>query len=122
MPIKYLAPLPSLPKSFVEPVASDYFIWWLFRSRCVSCRKPATEINEILPRSRSKKSIITWDNRVTMCAECHREYHRKGVNNGAVDELKQKRYDFLISMGREDYADYVPLEKVEVPELVADAS
>lgn len=118
MPVKYLPPIPETPKEFVEPNATDHFIYWLFRFRCVSCKKTATEINEIIPRSRSKKSITTWDNRVPMCKECHGEYHRKGVNDKAVTELKQIRHDFLISMGREEYANYVPLEKVEVSELV----
>ena len=118
MPIRYLPPLPVTPKEFVEPNATDHFIYWLFRFRCVSCRKTATEINEIVPRSRSKKSISTWDNRVPMCKECHGEYHRKGVNDKAVTDLKQMRHDFLMSMGREEYANYVPLEKAEAPELV----
>ena len=118
MPVKYLPPIPESPKEFVEPIADDYFIWWLFRNRCVECKKLADEINEIIPRSRSKNSILTWENRVTMCKECHREYHRKGVNDKAVVELQEKRKQFLISMGREDYANYVPLEKIEIPELV----
>lgn len=118
MPVKYLSPIPQSPKEFVEPTADSYFIWWLFKNRCVVCKKPATDVNEILPRSRSRKSIVTWENRVTMCVECHREYHRKGVNDKAVEELQKIRYDFLKSMGREEYADYIPLEKIELPELV----
>ena len=98
--------IPSTPKSFVEPNATDGFIWWLFRHQCVNCYKPGTEINELIPRSRSKKSILTWENRVVMCRECHGEYHRKGVSKQAIEELQQKRYNFLVQMGRKEYADY----------------
>lgn len=104
MPIKYLPPThPVSIKEFVEPVATDSFIWWLFRFRCVCCHQPATEINEIIPRSRSKKSIEDWENRVTMCTSCHREYHNKGVNNRTMNELRQKRVDFLKAFDREEY-------------------
>jgi HNH endonuclease len=112
MPVRYLSPLPTMPKEFVEPTSFDHFIWWLFKSRCVVCRQPATEINEIIPRSRSKKSIQLWENRVTMCASCHREYHRQGVNDEAIEKLRKARHDFLMSMGREEYANYTPLDKV----------
>lgn len=117
MPVKYLPPIPLPPKEFVEPVADDYFIWWLFKNRCVKCKKSGTEINEIVPRSRSKKSISTWENRVLMCSDCHREYHRKGVNEKAITELTQIRKDFLLNMGREEYVDFIPLAKIEIPEL-----
>lgn len=114
MPVRYMHPkdLPKTEKEFVEPTSSDYFIWWLFRNRCVSCRKPGTEINEVIPRSRSKNSILNWENRVLMCRECHNDYHKHGVNPKTIEALQQKRYDFLMANGREEYANYVPLAVV----------
>jgi len=101
--------LPQAPKEFIEPRADDYFIWWLFRNRCIMCHQSATEINEIIPRSRSKKSVLAWDNRVTLCRECHNEYHKHGVNSEAVENMQTKRHEFLMANGREEYANYVPL-------------
>lgn len=91
---------------FVEPVPNDYFIWWLFKHKCVMCRKPASEINEIVPRSRSKKSILDWRNRVTLCHECHtgqNSFHSTGVTTKKIEEMQEKRKEFLISIGREEY-------------------
>lgn len=88
---------------FVIPTPDDYFIWWLFKHKCVSCKKPATEINEIIPRSRSKKSILDWHNRVTLCQTCHAEFHRTGVTPEKIEKMRLSRTNFLISMGREQY-------------------
>ncbi len=115
MPIRFSSPAPKHVKEFVEPDASDAFIWFLFKHRCVYCRKPATEINEIVPRSRSKQSIQDWENRVLMCRECHNDYHRHGVNSGTIEDLQQKRVEFLKSMGREKYVNYHVLEKTPEP-------
>lgn len=112
MPVRYAPMIAPSPKEFIAPVAEDYFIWWLFRNRCVSCRKPGSEINEIVPRSRSKQSILNWENRVLMCRECHNDYHKHGVNSKTIEALQQKRYEFLMAMGREEYANYVPLAVV----------
>ena len=121
MPVRYAPMISPEKKEFVEPVADDYFIWFLFRSKCVVCHKPATEINEIEPRSRSKKSITTWENRVTMCRGCHNDYHRHGVNSKTQEALAEKRIEALKLFGREEYINYIPLEKIEpFHELVAD--
>lgn len=108
MPTRYFPPLDAVPveRDFVEPSASDAFIWWLFKRRCVVCRKEATEINEIEPRSRSKKNILDWKNRVTICRECHNDFHRHGVNAVAVEKMKKQRRDFLMEMGREEYVTF----------------
>jgi uncharacterized protein YlaI len=109
MAIRYLSPIPASPKEFVEPTPDPYFIFWLFRHRCVVCRHVGSEINEVIPRSRSKKSIQNWENRVLMCRECHREYHKHGVNSVTIEALQTKRHEFLMANGREEYANYVPL-------------
>lgn len=93
---------------FVIPTPESYFIWWLFKHKCIICRKPASEINEIIPRSRSKKSILDWKNRVTLCQNCHQEYHAHGVTQDKISEMKEKRKEFLISIDREIYVDYYP--------------
>lgn len=112
MPVRYMHPrdYPKIEREFIEPNSSDYFIWWLFRNKCVACHKQATEINEIVPRSRSKQSVLDWKNRVTMCRECHNDYHKHGVNSKTQAELQTKRYNFLLMIGRQAYADYKPLD------------
>jgi len=101
----YIPPVnfPAVEKEFIQPVPDDYFIHWLFKYKCVTCKKPATEINEIIPRSRSKNSILDWRNRVTLCRECHHKYHLNGVTSEKISEMKTKRGEFLISMGRMEY-------------------
>jgi hypothetical protein len=100
------ANLPKLEQEFVEPVADDYFIYWLFRYRCIVCKKSATEINEIKPRGRSKKNILDWKNRVTLCQEHHtgqNGFHHHGVSDGKIEEMQKVRKEYLISVGREKY-------------------
>jgi uncharacterized protein with PIN domain len=114
MPVRYMPMLPQAPKEFIEPIADRSFIFWLFRNRCIMCSQPATEINEIIPRSRNKKSILNWENRVTLCQGCHNEYHKNGVNAKTIENMQQKRKDFLMANGREEYANYVPLTVIVV--------
>jgi hypothetical protein len=106
MPVRYAPMIAPPEKEFIEPTSSDYFIWWLFRERCVMCHKPATEINEIKPRSRSKKNIHDWRNRVPLCHECHMEYHKHGVTSEKIAEMQAKRDDFLNNFGRDGYLSY----------------
>lgn len=105
MAIRYAPLVAPIPKEFVEPNSTDSFIWWLFRYRCVMCHKPASEINEIEPRGRSKKNLFNWKNRVTLCRECHSEFHKHGVTAKKVEEMKQKRIEFLIAFDRSDYVE-----------------
>jgi 5-methylcytosine-specific restriction endonuclease McrA len=91
---------------YVEPRADDYFIYWLFRYRCIICKRPATEINEIVPRARSKKSILDWKNRVTLCHEHHlgdTGFHHNGVTEKKIFDMRIARMDYLKSVGREKY-------------------
>lgn len=118
MPIRYAPMLPTEPKEFVIPNASDSFIWWLFKHLCVVCHKPASEINEIVPRSRSKNSILNWQNRVTMCRECHGKYHRHGVNFGTQEELQNKRIEALKLFGREEYINCLYIDEIKVIEVI----
>ena len=112
MPVRYAPMITPSPKEFVEPNSSDYFIWWLFRGRCIVCRQPADDINEIELRSHGKHAVKDWTNRVTLCRNHHtgqEGYHKHGVNPKTIEALQQKRYDFLMANGREEYANYVPL-------------
>lgn len=93
----------TVEKKFIQPIPDDYFIWWLFKYKCVMCRKPATEINEIAGRARSKKNILNWRNRVTLCQGCHQAFHHGGVTEQKINDMHKKRREFLISIGRDDY-------------------
>jgi 5-methylcytosine-specific restriction endonuclease McrA len=88
---------------YVEPRADDYFIYWLFRYRCIRCRQAAQEINEIVPRARSKKSILDWKNRVPLCRTCHSAYHQDGVTEKKIFDMRIARMVYLKSVGREMY-------------------
>lgn len=92
-----------IEKEFVQPVPDSYFIHWLFKYRCIQCKKPGMDVNEIVPRSRSKKSIQDWRNRVVLCRECHHAYHKDGVTDEKILKMKNVRRDFLVSMGRMEY-------------------
>lgn len=94
---------PPIPHEFVEPSASDHFIWWLFKRRCIMCNQCATEINEIRPRSRSAYNIHDWTNRVTLCQLCHRNFHAGGVTESKIKEMQGRRVKFLLMVGRSEY-------------------
>jgi hypothetical protein len=70
---------------YVEPRADDYFIYWLFRYRCIRCRQAAQEINEIVPRAR------------------HSAYHQDGVTEKKIFDMRIARMVYLKSVGREMY-------------------
>lgn len=88
---------------FVEPNPSDNFIWWLFRYRCAECKQPGQEVNEIIPRSRSKKSILIWQNRILLCRHCHEKFHHGGVTDAKIDQMKKTRKEYLLMIGRSEY-------------------
>lgn len=94
---------PPILHEFVEPSSSDAFIWWLFKRMCIMCHHPATEINEIISRSRSKFSILDWTNRVTLCQDCHREFHKDGVTDFKIKNMQYERRQFLIDIDRVEY-------------------
>lgn len=101
----YIPPIkfePRIPE-FVEPNPSDHFIWFLFRYRCMECNMTGQEINEIIPRSRSKKSIMNWKNRVLLCRACHEIFHHNGVTQEKIQIMQEHRKEYLISIGREKY-------------------
>ncbi len=95
----------ELVQEFVEPVPDDYFIHWLFRYRCMDCKHPGQEINEIVPRSRSrsKTAIMNWQNRVVLCRTCHEKYHHNGVSYQKTKDMIALRKTYLTSIGREKY-------------------
>lgn len=105
MAIRYLPLPPKELREYVQPIPDSSFIFWLFHYRCIICKQPASEVNEIIPRSRSKYSISDWRNRVTLCKTCHNEYHKNGVNRDTIKEMQKKRNEFLLTFDRKEYAD-----------------
>lgn len=95
---------PAVEREFVEPNPSDNFIWWLFRYRCAECKKPGAEVNEIEPRSRSKKNIMNWENRILLCRDCHQKFHLHGVTDEKINAMKKLRIEYLRLIGRSEYA------------------
>lgn len=95
--------LPKLPHEFVEPSPADSFIHWLYRYRCAQCRQPGTEVNEIIPRARSKFAVTDWRNRILLCRNCHQQYHHNGVTDVKISAMQVTRAKYLESIGREEY-------------------
>lgn len=97
------AKIEPLVREFVEPNPSDHFIHWLFRYRCAECKKPGTEVNEIIPRARSKSSILDWQNRILLCRDCHTRYHLGGVSDDKINAMQKLRLAYLQMIGRGEY-------------------
>lgn len=88
-----------------DPLDKDSreFIVALFRGRCVVCHAEGTDVNEILPRSRGRRSL-DWHNKVLLCRKCHRKYHNEGVSKKAIRELQEIRVKYLVETGRAEFA------------------
>lgn len=99
--------LPPQPDSVIEALRTeqDYraSIIWLFRGRCVVCGESGMEVNEILPRARSRGATQDWRNQVLMCHQHHTEYHQNGVTDKKVCRLTRQRAVFLRQIGRESF-------------------
>lgn len=115
--LHYIPPVQKfsdLVQEYIEPTPSDNFIYWLYRYRCLVCKKHASEINEIVPRGRSKKSILDWKNRIPFCSECHMGdggFHHNGVTIKKINEMKSLQKEYLISIGRGEYAKQLDVSK-----------
>lgn len=79
------------------------FIYWLFNHRCVTCKRPAVEINHIIPRSRGDVYKDDWKNQIPQCSICHSLYHEDGVTQDKIWELQEARKNFLIGLGRSEF-------------------
>ena len=95
-----------MSSSDLETSMQIVFIWELFESRCVGldgpCGNQAEHLSHIYPKSRGKISM-DWKTQVLQCAECHNEYHRRGVNDEAIEKLLARRAEFLRDIGKENY-------------------
>ncbi len=68
------------------------------------CGRPATEINEIIPRSWYKSAVLIEHNRVPLCRNCHEAFHHDGITAAKMREMRRKALDKLELFGE-------PLEK-----------
>lgn len=92
----------EIMKSYAELYSERDAIFWLFHDRCVMCGQKAEEVNEIVPRARTRHAK-QWRNQVTLCHSCHQEYHHNGVTHEKQSDLFGKRESFLVTIGREQY-------------------
>lgn len=78
--------------------AEELEIFALYKGKCIlyavsaNCQKRAVTLHEIIPKSKRPKTWNTPDNRVPVCAECHRMIHDKGAKN-YVSLLTDLQYD-----------------------------
>lgn len=90
-------------QNYCELYNSRDAVMWLYHDRCVDCGEQATEVNEIIPRARTKQAILDYHNQVALCHKHHAEYHQNGVTDEKIAEMRRMREEFLIACGREDY-------------------
>lgn len=76
--------------------ADDLRIMRLFRSRCVVCMRPATEVHELVSRARSKHAITMPRNRVPLCKDDHHRTHFDGYTGTKEEFLRGKAIERLI--------------------------
>lgn len=77
----------------------DVRINTLFKYRCVGCMSPATEVHELIPRSRTKHATTMKQNRVPICRSCHHRAHFEGYNYSKESFLRNKAIERLIMFG-----------------------
>lgn len=61
--------------------AKELMIFECFGYRCARCRKPATTLHEIVPKSKRPRDWDEKENRIPLCNECHTLVHSKGAIN-----------------------------------------
>lgn len=76
-------------------------IYETFNNRCIVCWKPATEINEIVLRSRTK-GAFRFENCVPLCSFHHWEYHHNGVTPEKIKAMQERRKEFLYLIGKDE--------------------
>ena len=76
-------------------------IFRIYNHRCIMCGHFASEINEIDGRARNKDNIKNRKNRVPLCPPCHREFHHNGVTPEKIKDMKERRVEFLLMLGKE---------------------
>lgn len=78
----------------------DERIMKLFRGRCImNLTHPASEINEIIPRSRTNQATTMKNNRVPLCRSCHRIYHWGGLTEVKMQIMYDKAVECLTMFG-----------------------
>jgi 5-methylcytosine-specific restriction endonuclease McrA len=77
-------------------------VWELFKGRCFLCGRQGSDVHELEPKSRGG-DWARIENRVVVCRECHSMIHRMGVSESFLEQLKEKRRNFLIRIGVNDH-------------------
>jgi 5-methylcytosine-specific restriction endonuclease McrA len=71
-------------------------VWGMFHSRCIRCDHPATEIHEIIPRSKRPNDWWEIENMVCLCMKCHQWGHNRGTKFSApiLTVLRKERLEY----------------------------
>lgn len=86
----------------------------LFAHRCVDCRRPASDIHELEPRSRGSRAFAKG-NQVAICRRCHDKFHSLGASPENIARLRQKAYNFLTAMGKPEAQWYASISGKNSP-------
>lgn len=79
-------------------------VWELFKGRCFLCGRQGNDVHELEPKSRGG-DWARIENRAVVCRSCHSEIHRRGVSESYLENLKEKRRNFLIRIGVNEYTE-----------------
>lgn len=79
------------------------FIQWLFRYRCVGIYEPCHQIARDVSHIRTGHDDSDWREIVLHCVNCHAEYHNNGVSDKVIQALKERRIEYLETIGRSEY-------------------
>jgi 5-methylcytosine-specific restriction endonuclease McrA len=64
-----------------EWTAEELEIFALYGGRCILCKQRAVTLHEIIPKTKRPKTLNTPENRVPVCAKCHRKIHDTGAKH-----------------------------------------
>lgn len=68
-----------MPTSRVSSEQSAVEILKHYQFTCAVCLHPATEVHEIVPRSKKPENLWDFNNRVPLCKKCHHRIHEEGT-------------------------------------------
>lgn len=73
-------------------------VWDMFKGRCFICGGPGSDVHELEPRGRGGYALRI-ENRAVVCRQHHAEIHSRGVSESYLEQLKEKRRNFLTKIG-----------------------
>lgn len=83
----------SIKRFHSKDVDADVILH-IFEYRCLRCRKPATTVHEIVPKSHGRFDAMKPSNRVPLCDDCHHNWAHANTSE-SIPELTLMRTTYL---------------------------